>query len=418
MGEHHTLPRRQFYVGFCTPYGWGTEKGHFSICTAERPEGPWERTVFPEYLYDPGLFFDDDGRVYVVHGQGTLYITELSADVKSVKGEPVEIWNRRFKDSATFGGGFGMEGSHMYKIDGKYYITCPAGGTEGWQVCLRSDNIYGPYEHKVIMQDDSSYPPNGLHQGGMVQLENGDWWFIIMQDRGPIGRVPCLVPVTWEDGWPMLGVGGRDVVTYPKPDVGKRAQPLSAPATSDEFDGKRLGLQWQWNHNPDPARWSLSERRGYMRLRASRADDLTTARNTLTQRVQGPSCEGSVVMEVSGLEDGNVAGFGIFEFPYAYVCVRQEAGERRIVMCNDGDERTVGLLEGDRLWVRVRVTDRDFRAMFYYSLDGREYHPAGELDMGLGLPWTANRFALFNFSTTDGGVGGYADFDWFRFTGK
>lgn len=216
----------------------------------------------------------------------------------------------------------------------------------------------------------------------------------------------------------MLGVGGRDVVTYPKPDVGKRAQPLSAPATSDEFDGKRLGLQWQWNHNPDPARWSLSERRGYMRLRASRADDLTTARNTLTQRVQGPSCEGSVVMEVSGLEDGNVAGFGIFEFPYAYVCVRQEAGERRIVMCNDGDERTLGLLEGDRLWVRVRVTDRDFRAMFYYSLDGREYHPAGELDMGLGLPWTANRFALFNFSTTDGGVGGYADFDWFRFTGK
>ena len=129
----------KFYVGFCTPYGWGTEKGHFSICTAERPEGPWERTVFPEYLYDPGLFFDDDGRVYVVHGQGTLYITELSADVKSVKGEPVEIWNRRFKDSATFGGGFGMEGSHMYKIDGKYYITCPAGGTEGWQVCLRSD---------------------------------------------------------------------------------------------------------------------------------------------------------------------------------------------------------------------------------------------------------------------------------------
>lgn len=408
----------KFYVGFCTPYGWGTETGHFSICTADRPEGPWERTVFPEYLYDPGLFFDDDGRVYVVHGQGTLYITELNADAKSVKGGAVEIWNRRFKDSATFGGGFGMEGSHMYKIDGKYYITCPAGGTEGWQVCLRSDSIYGPYEHKVIMQDDSSYPPNGLHQGGMVQLENGDWWFVIMQDRGPIGRVPYLVPVTWEDGWPMLGAGGRDVVTYPKPDVGKKAQPLSAPATSDEFDGRRLGLQWQWNHNPDPSRWSLSERRGYMRLRASRADDLTQARNTLTQRVQGPSCEGSVVMEVSGLGEGNVAGFGIFEFPYAYVAVRQEAGVRRIVMCNDGEERTIGTLGGDRLWVRVRVTDRDFKALFYYSLDGREYRPAGELDMGLGLPWTANRFALFNFSTAEEGVGGYADFDWFRFTGK
>ena len=240
----------KFYVGFCTPYGWGTEKGHFSICTAERPEGPWERTVFPEYLYDPGLFFDDDGRVYVVHGQGTLYITELSADVKSVKGEPVEIWNRRFKDSATFGGGFGMEGSHMYKIDGKYYITCPAGGTEGWQVCLRSDNIYGPYEHKVIMQDDSSYPPNGLHQGGMVQLENGDWWFIIMQDRGPIGRVPCLVPVTWEDGWPMRGVGGRDVVTYPKPDVGKRAPGAAVAVEPQSRPGAVVALGAARVHAP------------------------------------------------------------------------------------------------------------------------------------------------------------------------
>ena len=407
----------RFYVFFCTPYGWGRDTGHFSVCEADRPEGPWTRTIFPEYLYDPGVLFDDDGRIYVVHGQGTLYVTELNADLKSVKGGARKIWSGPVSNRKGDRQGH-PEGSHVYKINGMYYITCPAGGTEGWQVCLRSRSIYGPYEYRVIMDDATSYPPNGLHQGGMVQLEDGRWWFVIMQDRGPIGRVPCLVPVTWEDGWPMLGVGGRDVVTYPKPDVGKRAQPLSAPATSDEFDGKRLGLQWQWNHNPDPARWSLSERRGYMRLRASRADDLTTARNTLTQRVQGPSCEGSVVMEVSGLEDGNVAGFGIFEFPYAYVCVRQEAGERRIVMCNDGDERTVGLLEGDRLWVRVRVTDRDFRAMFYYSLDGREYHPAGELDMGLGLPWTANRFALFNFSTTDGGVGGYADFDWFRFTGK
>lgn len=186
----------KFYVAFCTPYGRGIEKGHFSVCEADKPEGPWKRTIFPEYLYDPGLFFDDDGKVYAVHGQHDLYITELNSDVKSVKGENVKIWDKGFKDSKTLGGGFGMEGSHMYKINGKYYITCPAGGTGGWQICLRSDNIYGPYEHKLIMDDDSSYPGNGLHQGGMVQLKNGDWWFIIMQDRGAIGRVPYLVPVT------------------------------------------------------------------------------------------------------------------------------------------------------------------------------------------------------------------------------
>lgn len=409
----------KFYVGFCTPYGLGTETGHFSICEADKPEGPWKRTIFPEYLYDPGLFFDDNGKVYVVHGQGKLLITELNSDVRSVKGKPVEIWNKRFENSQTFGKRFGMEGAHMYKINGKYYITCPAGGTEGWQVCLRSDSIYGPYEHKIIVDDNSSYPPNGLHQGGMVQLKNGDWWFIIMQDRGPIGRVPCLMPVKWVDGWPMLGTDGKDVITYPKPNVGK-TYPVMVPATSDEFKGKKLGLQWQWNHNPDDTKWTLTERPGYMRLKASQAKSLKEARNTLTQRVQGPSSEGSVLVDITGLEDGNVAGFGVFQFPYAYVAVQQEGDDRKIVMCNDGEiVETVDALKGNKIWIRARVMDKDFTARFYYSLDGKTYSPIGnELKMGLGLDWTANRFALFNYSTKANGVGGYADFDWFHFTGK
>lgn len=409
----------KFYVGFCTPYGLGTETGHFSICEADKPEGPWKRTIFPEYLYDPGLFFDDNGKVYVVHGQGKLLITELNSDVRSVKGKPVEIWNKRFENSQTFGKRFGMEGAHMYKINGKYYITCPAGGTEGWQVCLRSDSIYGPYEHKIIVDDNSSYPPNGLHQGGMVQLKNGDWWFIIMQDRGPIGRVPCLMPVKWVDGWPMLGTEGKDVITYPKPNVGK-TYPVMVPATSDEFKGKKLGLQWQWNHNPDDTKWTLTERPGYMRLKASQAKNLKEARNTLTQRVQGPSSEGSVLVDITGLKDGNVAGFGVFQFPYAYVAVQQEGDDRKIVMCNDGEiVETIDALKGNKIWIRARVMDKDFTARFYYSLDGKTYSPIGnELKMGLGLDWTANRFALFNYSTKANGVGGYADFDWFHFTGK
>lgn len=409
----------KFYVAFCTPYKRGIEDGHFSICEAEKPEGPWKRTIFPEYLYDPGLFFDDDGKVYVAHGQGKLYLTELNSDVRSVKGKPVEIWNKRFKDSRTFGGHFGMEGAHMYKINGKYYITCPAGGTEGWQVCLRSDNIYGPYEHKIIAEDSTSYPPNGLHQGGMVQLKNGDWWFIIMQDRGAIGRVPHLLPVKWVDGWPMLGDNGKDVITYPKPNVGK-TYPVLAPETSDEFTKKRLGLQWQWNHNPDNSKWTLTERPGYMRLKASQAANLKEARNTLTQRVQGPSSEGSVVMGLAGLKEGNVAGFGVFQFPYAYVAVQQEGNNRKVVMCNDGEiVETVEAIKGDKIWIRARVTDQNFIARFYYSLDGKTFSPIGnELKMGLGLDWTANRFCLFNYSTKASGVDGYADFDWFRFTGK
>lgn len=410
----------KFYVAFCTPYGWGTEKGHFSICEAETAAGPWTRTIFPEYMYDPGLFFDDDGKVYVVHGQGTLYLTELQADVKSVKGEAVKIWDTRFQDSQTVGSQFALEGAHMYKINGMYYITCPAGGTEGWQICLRSKNIYGPYEHQLIMQDTTSYPPNGLHQGGMVQLKNGDWWFIIMQDRGPFGRVPHLQPVIWKNGWPILGDNGKDVVTYPKPNVRKRRQTLMAPATSDDFDENKLGLQWQWNHNPDNAKWSLIDRKGFLRLKASFALNLTEARNTLTQRLQGPTCEGTVEIDLNGLKDGNVAGFGIFQKPHAYVAIEQNGTQRRIVMCKDSEvqEHTEDIT-GENIWFRIRVNDKDFTARFYYSSDGRHYHQiGGSFKMGLGYPWTGNRFALFNFSRKPIGINGYADFNWFHFTNK
>ena len=415
--RHH---KGLFYVGFCTPQ-WDKEKGQFSICTAKDIKGPWKRTIFPEYLYDPGLFFDEDGKVYVVHGQGKLYVTELAADALSVIGKPREIWNKSIEKPAGSTApynAYGMEGSHVYKINGYYYITCPAGGTEGWQVCLRSKNIYGPYESKIIIQDESSYPNNGLHQGGMVQLKDGTWWFIIMQDRGPIGRVPHLVPVQWIDNWPMLGKNGngKGVVNHQKPIPGNR---ISVPATSDEFNAKVLGLQWQWNHNPDDSKWSLKEKPGFMRLRASLANDLTTARNTLTQRVQGPTSTGTVELDVSQLKDGNIAGFGIFQSPYAYIAIRKEGNGKSLVMVNNGKVvDSIQHVTQNRIWIRASASHTDFTASFSYSFDNARFIPFGnQLKMGLGYDWTANRFALFNFSTKKGGAGGYADFNWFRFTG-
>ncbi|MGZ3831454.1 MAG: beta-xylosidase family glycoside hydrolase, partial [Mucilaginibacter sp.] len=300
-----------------------------------------------------------------------------------------------------------------------YYLTNPAGGTEGWQVCLRSKNITGPYESKIIYQDESSYPNNGLHQGGMVQLKNGDWWFIIMQDRGPIGRVPHLLPVRWVDGWPMLGENGKGYTTGKKPDVGK-IHPIVQPATSDEFNATKLGLQWQWNHNPDDTKWSLTEHKGYMRLHASFADDLKNARNTLTQRVQGPASEGTVEIDVSGLKDGNVAGFGVFEFPYAFIAVRKQKDNNSLVMVNDGKVvDSIAHFTNRKIWIRANVTDKGFVAGFVYSVDGKTFTPFGnKLKMALGLDWTANRFALFNFSNRKDGEGGYADFNWFHFKGE
>ncbi|WP_202986138.1 beta-galactosidase [Pedobacter gandavensis] len=405
--RHH---KGLFYVGFCTP-NWDKEKGNFSICTSKDINGPWKRTIFPEYLYDPGLFFDDDGKVYVAHGQQKLYITELNADALSVKTPQKEIYNNRDYPY--------LEGSHVYKIKGKYYILGSTGGTQGRQVCLRSDNIYGPYESKVIINDDHTYPGNGLHQGGMLQLKDGSWWFIIMQDRGAIGRTPNLEPVTWVDGWPMLGINGKGVETHKKPDVGK-VYPVTVPATSDEFNTSTLGLQWQWNHNPAEDKWSLKERKGYLRLHALPAKELTTAVNTLSQRVQGPASEGTVEMEVSGLKDGNIAGFGIFQSPYAYIAIRKKGNKKTLLMVNNGKViDSIPNFLPNKLWLKANATHIGFIASFSYSVDGKKFIPFGnQLNMGLGLDWTANRFALFNYSTKNTGAGGYADFNWFRFKGE
>ncbi|MGN7824248.1 glycoside hydrolase family 43 protein [Chitinophaga sp. 22536] len=396
-----------FYVGFCTPDMDG-RKGQFSMCTAKNIEGPWTRTIFPEYLYDPGLFFDDDGKVYVVHGQQKLFITELNSNALSVKTPRREIYdNRAFPY---------LEGSHMYKVNGKYYILGSTGGTRGRQVCLRSDSIYGPYESKVVIQDDHTYPGNGLHQGGMVQLQNGDWWFIIMQDRGPIGRVPNLEPVTWVDGWPMLGTGGKGVDTFPKPAVGK-TYPVSVPATTDEFNNKTLGLQWQWNHNPDNNKWSLTQRPGYLRLYAGKARNLMEARNTLTQRVEGPYSEGTALLDLSGLKQGDIAGLGVFQSPYAYIGVRYNGKKRELVMVNADSTVTAMPCTYSKIWLKAMVREKDFTATFAYSYDGKHFTIIGnQLKMGLGLDWTANRFALFLFNTdlNSPESTGYADFDWFR----
>lgn len=384
------------------------------VYTTDDPAKGWTLHSRMKHFHDASLFFDDDGRVYVFYGTGQL--TELEADLSGVKEGGVDM-TLQVRDEEEKGL---LEGSRVIKHDGKYYllmISWPNGGKRR-QLCYRADKITGPYEKKVILCDNfAGFPYVG--QGTIVDDAKGNWYGVIFQDRGGVGRVLTLSPCHWIDGWPMLGDEGKDLITYPKPATGKKSK-IKSPATTDEFNASQLGLQWQWNHNPDNSRWSLKERKGYMRLYASQASTLKDARNTLTQRVQGPSCEGSVEMEVTGLKDGNIAGFGIFEFPYAYVAIRQESGRRKIVMCNDGkDIETVEHFNGDKLWIRVRATDKEFKALFYYSLDGVNYKRIGnELQMGLGLPWTANRFALFNFNTAPQGNNGYADFNWFRFTNK
>ena len=225
----------KFYLLFIT-----LDEGGF-LCTASKPEGPWEIKKLPKGFYDPGLFFDDDGRIYVAHGYSNLYITELDNNF-APKGN----------DSLVYTGDIrkGLEGTHVYKINGYYYLYCTYGGVDGIQVALRSKNIYGPYEQNIVIRDTTKGLNFGIHQGALIKSQTGEWWTILFVDQGPFGRFPSLHPVTWVDDWPIAGVGGKGVVTYRKPDVG-RDYPIKILPTSDEFNNAALGMQWGWNHNPD-----------------------------------------------------------------------------------------------------------------------------------------------------------------------
>jgi len=398
--RHHN---GKFHIGFNTP-----DEGFF-MCIAERPEGPYEMIPFQQELYDPGLFFDDDGRVYVFHAAIGICVTELAADARAVKSGPVPIYQTAF--------GYPFEGSHAYKRNGWYYVCVTARGYNGLQLCLRSRSIHGPYEAKVLSGDDLNYAGAGLHQGGFVELENGETWFFLFQDRDYVGRVPVLQPVHWTDGWPVFGDPEnwwKASVTCRKPSV-SGSHPVAVPISGDEFDSPQIGLQWEWNHNPDDARWSLTERPGWLRIKATQAADFLHARNTLTQRITGPASSAMTRLDVSGLEEGDVAGLAIANIPYAFIAVARLGGEIRVRMVDDG--RLVAEsapLAGGEVFLKVDA-DADGHARFSFGTDGEEFTSPGEpfLMEFTVKTFLGNRFGLFCYHAGEG-QGGCADFDFLR----
>jgi beta-xylosidase len=395
----------KFYLLFIT-----LDEGGF-ICEADKAEGPWEVRKLPKGFYDPGLFFDDDGKIYVAEGYGEITITEVDKDFAPLnEGKLVYTGDIRG----------GLEGTHVYKINGYYYLYCTYGGVNGIQVALRSKDIYGPYEQKVVISETTPGVNFGVHQGALIKTQTGEWWTMLFVDTGPFGRFPSLHPVTWVDGWPMVGVDGKGVVTYRKPDVGKEYPVLQLP-TSDEFDGNVLGMQWGWNHNPDPEKWSLTENPGFLRLKTAKVvSNLLEARNSLTQRTFAhyeatvPTV-GTAALNVEHLQDGDVAGLAMFQKPYAFIGVKQEAGRKAIVMVNNGTTvASVPMEQGNTIYLRSTGLNSTKKASFSYSYDNKEFTPLGnELSMEFNLDiFTGNKFCLFNFATKE--LGGYADFDWFR----
>lgn len=392
------------------------------VFTTDDPDsGEWKRHEFGPVMHDHSLFFDDDGRVYMIYGGTDIRIREIEPDFSGVKERGVD--RMLIEDVGSPAGDnlmLGGEGSQLRKIDGKYYlmnITWPRGGMRT-VIVHRADSLDGPWEGRVALQD------KGVAQGSLVDTPEGDWYATLFRDYGAVGRIPYLVPVSWEDGWPVFGVDGEVPMTLDLPANGQGASGVGGIVSSDDFErsesDSKLPLAWQFNHQPD-GNWSLDERPGYFRIRTSRVDEnVEQARNTLTQRTFGPASTASTTLDTSGMKPGDVAGLICLMADYGYVGVEATEQGKDLVMVRAEDRRPVELerVPLDQETVQLRI-DCDFQnradtATFSYSLDGESWTPIGE---PVQLRYTlvhfmGARFGLFNYATET--AGGHADFDDFH----
>lgn len=410
--------------------------GDTYIFSADKAEGPWHIVSRMRHFHDCSLFFDDDDRVYVIYGTGEMM--ELKPDLSDViEGTHQHIFQREPDERGL------LEGSRVIKHNGKYYLLMIshvyAPGKHRREVCYRADDIHGPYEKQVILESEFggfSYEA----QGTIVDTPDGDWYGIIFQDRGGVGRVLTVMPCRWINGWPMLGDENGKVPETVRPLVS--GQPTTSIVKSDDFSTDKLGLHWQWNHNPIDEAWSLTERSGHLRLKTNRiVDNLYLAPNTLTQRMEGPTCSGSIVMDISKMKDGDRAGLAAFNSDTGALTVKKQGKKLTLEMT----EMTVRLTDRDKevekveektiesvalhpqtskIWLRI---DADFRptggkggrdaANFYYSLDGKEWTKIGTADYRMQFDWQrffmGTKFGIFCFATKK--KGGYVDVDEFAY---
>jgi beta-xylosidase len=399
-----------FYV---STFSASTGKTHI-FKTSDINSGQWQHMAFEPALHDHSLFFED-GRVYMVYGSGDIHLVELKSDFTGIKTDGVnKIIIANASEVAGKNIGLPAEGSQLHKIHGKYYlmtITWPKGGMRTVLI-HRADNIAGPYEGRVALQYE------GIAQGGLIDTPTGDWYAVLFGDRGTVGRIPYLVPVTWHEGWPVFGVSGA---VPEKLDIQVENINVADIVTSDEFNSTTLPLAWQWNHNPDNTLWSLTQRPGFMRLTTGNLSaDFLTARNTLTQRTFGPASTAEVCLDISSMRDGDVAGLALLQKHYGYVAIKQQRGKRALVMVNAQgempEESNLVSINQDIIYLKAQGDFRDLKdqAQFFYSLDGESWAPLGQsLQMKYTLPhFMGYRFGLFNFATQQSG--GYVDFDYFR----
>ncbi len=389
----------------------------YIFSTMDIEKGPWKVSSFSPSFHDNSLFFDDDGRIYMIYGNIKLRIVELNADLSGPMSGTDQVLIENVSVPSPPESGLG-EGSQLFYVKGKYYlfnITWPRGGMRT-VVVHRADKISGPWEGRLALQD------KGVAQGGLIDTPDGKWFAYLFRDYGSVGRIPYLVPVEWKDGWPVIGIDGKVPDTLDLPASKGLIPGIIAPDEFNRRNGDRaLPLVWQWNHNPDNNLWSVTKRKGYLRLTTGRIDTVfVTARNTLTQRTFGPECSGSTSIDISNMKDGDFAGLALLQRKYGLVGVKFNNGTKSIVMVNAQSGRPVEVqsvpLAQKTAYLKAECDFRDKAdvASFFYSLDGKTWKPIGtQLKMEYSMPhFMGYRFGLFNYATK--APGGFVDFDWFH----
>lgn len=401
------------------------------------PYGKWTHYEMKGGFHDLSVFFDDDDKAYVCWGYKDVQLAQLNSELTDiVPGTQKTI---------THDGG---EGSHMYKIKGKYYIIWAVPGASTPMLAGVSDSVYGPYRVEQIcyqnhlgvhclpgLKDDPlngadhfsfwGFDPNAyvtMHQGGIIDTPNGEWWGYAMQDHTSLGRNTSLSPVTWQNDIPYFGLPGNLLHTpkvWIKPNLPKQT-PRSLCLRDDDFSGKKMAIQWEWNHLPNDSMWSLTEQPGKLRLHTMPAKDFWYARNSLCQRVVGLEADATVELSVAGLKQGDVSGLALLIYPYAWIGVEKQKDGLWLKMRNQMNYPSAAAIDSMKItaktiWLKVHTDVDNGKSNFAYSKDGKSYKDYGtELPLHFQLhTFQGPRYALFAYNNA-GANGGYAEFDNFE----
>ena len=436
-GKGVWAPCIRFHQGEFYIYWGDPDYGVYMIKSTD-PFGQWSNPVLVmpgKGIIDPSPLWDEDGYVYLITAwaasrsgiNSVLTVWPMNEAGTQVIGEGKHVYDGHDHNQT-------IEGPKLYKKDGYYYIFAPAGGvTQGWQLVLRSKNIYGPYEEKVVLSQGST-SINGPHQGAWVETQTGESWFIHFQDKGAYGRILHLQPINWRKGWPVMGIDndgdgcGEPVATYKKPNVGKK-WPFCTPDESDEFTNGHLGLQWQWAANFN-IKWSVQLKgKDYLRLLAYPKTEvghrLWDTPNLLLQKFSAPSFTATTKVKFTIEWDswqGKQAGMIVSGSDYSFLAISKDEKGYLLnqIVCKEanlgGEEKIVASvrLKSSEVYMQVKVAEPDALCNFFYSEDGENYNPIGIEYVAKPELWIGSKVGLFCTAEPNIRKGGYADFDWFR----